>query len=82
MLRILDLSANKISFKGCKALGKYLIGESCVLESLILANNKTGHFGAKAIAQAIPKNTTLLHLDMTTNDIDNEGLRFIGEALK
>ena len=49
---------------------------------MILANNRTGHFGAKAIAQAIPKNSTLVHLDMTTNNIDDAGLRFLGEALK
>ena len=77
-LRILDLTANKISFTGCKAIGKYLSGENCVLESLILANNRTAHHGAKAISEAIPKNSTLLHLDMTTNDIDNEGLRYLG----
>lgn len=53
-----------------------------MLESLILANNRTGHFGAKAIANAIPKNSTLLHLDMTTNDIDDEGLRYLAESLE
>ncbi len=40
-LRVLDLTGNKISFKGCEALGKYLMGEFCSLESLILANNRT-----------------------------------------
>lgn len=28
-LRVLDLSANKISFKGCEALAKYLLNENC-----------------------------------------------------
>lgn len=46
-LRVLDLTANKISFKGCESLAKYLCGEYCVLESLILARNRTGHYGAK-----------------------------------
>jgi hypothetical protein len=49
-LRVLDLTANKISFKGCEALAKYLMGDYCVLISLILASNRTGHYGAKAIA--------------------------------
>jgi len=49
-LRVLDLTANKISFKGCEALAKYLCGEYCVLESLILTSNRTGHYGAKAIS--------------------------------
>lgn len=30
-LKILDLSANKISFQGCEELGKYLIGKYCAL---------------------------------------------------
>lgn len=80
-LRILDLSCNKINFKGCEAIGKFLYGANCVLESLNLANNRTGHHGAKAIATALSKNRTLRHLDMTTNDIDDDGLRMLGEAL-
>jgi len=58
-LRVLDLSSNRIAFKGCEAIAKYLCGEYCVLESLILASNRTGHYGAKAIAQAISKNRTV-----------------------
>ena len=81
-LRVLDLTANRISVKGCEALGKYLIGEYCVLNSLILASNRTGHYGAKAIAQALSKNRTLIHLDMTRNDIDDSGLRMIAESLE
>ncbi len=49
-LRVLDLTANKISFKGCEAIAKYLLSEYCALESLILKSNRTGHYGAKAIA--------------------------------
>ena len=81
-LRVLNLTANKISFKGCEALAKYLCGEYCVLESFILASNKTGHYGSKAIAQALSKNRTLIHLDMTTNDIDDNGLKMLAECLE
>jgi len=80
-LRVLDLTANKISFTGCEALAKYLCGDQCVLESLILASNRTGHYGAKVIAQALSKNRTLIHLDMTRNDIDDNGLKMIAESL-
>ena len=76
------MTANKISFKGCEALAKYLCGEYCVLESLILASNRTGHYGAKAIAQALSKNRTLINLDMTTNDIDDNGLKMLAECLE
>ncbi len=57
-LRVLDLTANRISFKGCESIAKYLCGEYCVLESLILTSNRTGHYGAKAIAQALSKNVS------------------------
>jgi len=66
----------KNSLIGCEALAKYLLNENCQLESLILCSNRTGHFGAKMIARAISQNKTLKHLDMTRNDIDDNGLRY------
>lgn len=81
-LKFLDLGCNKISFQGCQELAKYLTGKYCALESLILASNRTGHYGAKAIAQALSKNRSLIHLDMTRNDIDDGGLKMIAESLE
>lgn len=75
------MTANKISFKGCEALAKYLTGEYCALESLILRSNRCAHYGAKAIANAISRNRTLVHLDMVRNDIDDNGLKMLAEAL-
>jgi len=80
-LRVLDLSCNKLTYKGCEHLGKFMLSDNCVLESLNLANNRTGHYGAKAMALALSKNKTLMHLDMTTNDIDDDGLRMLGQSL-
>jgi Ran GTPase-activating protein (RanGAP) involved in mRNA processing and transport len=34
-LRVLDLSGNLISFRGCEAIAKYLCGEYCVLVFII-----------------------------------------------
>jgi hypothetical protein len=48
---------------------------------LNLSSNRTGHFGAKMIARAIDKNRTLKNLDMTRNDIDDNGLRMLAVAL-
>lgn len=73
-LRILDLNANEIAFKGCEAIAKYLKSENCVLESLHLSNNKSSDFGAKAIAQAISVNRSLVHVDMSYNQINDFGL--------
>ena len=73
-LKIMDLNANEISFKGCEAIAKYLSNESCSLESLHLANNRCSDYGAKVIAQAIAVNKSLIHLDMTYNSINDMGL--------
>jgi Ran GTPase-activating protein (RanGAP) involved in mRNA processing and transport len=73
-LKILDLNANEITFKGCEAIAKYLKGENCSLESLHLANNKASDYGAKAIAQALAVNRSLVHLDLTYNNINDFGL--------
>lgn len=81
-LRVLDIGANKITYKGCQSLVNVLKAKNCVLESLIMNNNRTGYFGARAISEAIEKNKTLVHLDMTTNDITDDGLYIIAQALK
>lgn len=76
-LRVLDLSCNQIAFNGCESLAEILTSKYCVLESLILSSNRVGHYGAKAIAQALSKNRTLIHLDLTRNNIDDNGLKMI-----
>ena len=80
-LRVLDLNSNEISFKGCEAIAKYLKGENCTLESLHLANNKCADYGAKAIAQALSINRSLIHLDMTYNNIEDLGLTLFAQSL-
>ena len=76
-LRVLDLNTNEISFKGCEAIAKYLKSDNCELESLHLATNKCSDYGAKAIADALSQNKSLVHLDMTHNKINDFGLTFI-----
>ena len=49
-LKVMDLNANEISFKGCEAFAKYLKSDYCSLESLHLSSNKCSDYGAKAIA--------------------------------
>ena len=80
-LKVLDLDANEIAFKGCEAIAKYLKNPNCSLESLHLANNKCSDYGAKAIAQAISQNKSLVHLDLTYNDIKDYGLTFLAQSL-
>jgi Ran GTPase-activating protein (RanGAP) involved in mRNA processing and transport len=73
-LKVLDLNSNEISFRGCEAIAKYLKSDNCSLESLHLSSNKCSDYGAKAIAQAIAVNKSLIHLDMTYNQINDLGL--------
>lgn len=81
-LRILDVGANKITYVSCIELANYLKDVECTLESLIMNNNRTGYFGARAISSAITENKSLVHLDMTTNDISDDGLSLIANALR
>jgi len=80
-LRVLDLNANEINFKGCESIAKYLKSENCSLESLHLANNKCSDYGAKAIAQAIAVNKSLIHIDMSYNQINDFGLTLFAQSL-
>ena len=75
-LKVLDINANEISFRGCEAIAKYLRSDNCSLECLHIANNKVSDYGAKAIAQALAVNKKLIHLDMTYNQINDLGLTF------
>ena len=67
--------------RGCEAIAKYLKSDNCSLESLHLANNKCSDYGAKAIAQAIAVNKSLIHLDLTYNSINDLGLTLFAQAL-
>jgi Ran GTPase-activating protein (RanGAP) involved in mRNA processing and transport len=80
-LKVLDLNANELSFRGCEALAKYLKSDNCSLEALHIANNKCSDYGAKAIAQAVAVNRSLIHLDMTYNQINDMGLTLFAQAL-
>ena len=81
-LRVLDLTANEIRFQGWEAISKYLKSDTCTLESLHLGANECGNYGAKAIAQALPINKSLIHLDMSQNQIEDFGLIQVAQALK
>jgi NLR family CARD domain-containing protein 3 len=80
-LKVLDLNSNEIAFKGCEAISKYLRGDNCSLESLHLANNKCADYGAKAIAQALAVNKSLIHIDMTYNNVNDMGLTMFAQSL-
>jgi NLR family CARD domain-containing protein 3 len=44
--------------------------------------NEIGDVGAKALAEALKTNATLLILDLLRNNIEDEGAKAFGEGLK
>ncbi|KAM6954081.1 dynein regulatory complex subunit 5 [Aplochiton taeniatus] len=75
----LDLSHNLIGDRGARAIGK-LLSRSQLETLTIYDNNIQGH-GAKAIAYALSKNSTLLTLNLRLNRLRDEGGQAIGQAL-
>eukprot|EP00118_Oscarella_pearsei_P007214 m.34550 g.34550 ORF g.34550 m.34550 type:complete len:449 (+) comp31996_c0_seq2:56-1402(+) len=71
-LTSLDLSHNKISYRGARAIGK-LLQSKCPLASLILCNNRIDSQGAGAIGHALQKNGKLTLLDLRLNKLADEG---------
>ena len=80
-LEVLDISCNQICFQGMSYISEYLQRDDTTLKSLNLANNKICDQGAKIFAQGIALNKSLLHVDLTTNSINCEGLCRLAEGL-
>ncbi|CAK6962733.1 dynein regulatory complex subunit 5 [Scomber scombrus] len=78
-LRELDFSHNLIGDRGARAVGKLLT--SSKLEILNMCDNDIRDHGAKAIAQALSKNSTLLSLNLRLNQLRDEGGQAICKAL-
>jgi Ran GTPase-activating protein (RanGAP) involved in mRNA processing and transport len=76
-LTYLDLSDNpKLGPRGAKLLGEFL--EKCpTLEKLHLENISLGHFGAQALA--LPP--SLLHLNLSKNNLQHDGVWKLAERL-
>lgn len=82
-LTVLDLSGNQVDFQGAIYLRDYLNSEeySLCLKSLNLSHNKLYDSGAKILADGLAKNNSLVHLDITCNDIHDEGFAYFGEKI-
>ncbi|XP_071323838.1 dynein regulatory complex subunit 5 [Trachinotus anak] len=78
-LRELDFSHNLIGDRGARAIGKLLTRSK--LEILNMCDNDIRDPGAKAIAHALSKNSTLLSLNLRLNRLRDEGGQAIGKAL-
>lgn len=80
-LRELDLGANQLDVEAAECLRNYLQDPACRLRKLRVCRNKIGELGAKAMAQALAVNQSLVFLDMENNGIPDEGMRRVAESL-
>ncbi|XP_019909256.2 dynein regulatory complex subunit 5 [Esox lucius] len=78
-LRELNLSHNLVGDRGARAIGKLLTRSR--LETLTVYDNNIQGPGARAIAHALAKNTSLLSLDLRLNRLGDEGGQAIAQAL-
>lgn len=76
----LNLAHNLISDRGCRAIGKFINGNSQI-QKLNLCNNQIRAQGAQAIAHALIKNNIIKELDLRLNRIGDEGGQAIGNLL-
>ena len=80
VLNVLDLTGNQICFQAMIFMRDYL-NKYNILKSLILAGNKLRDRGIKVLADGLGNNTGLVHLDVTNNDIGDEGFTYKNMAL-
>jgi hypothetical protein len=77
----LNLAHNLISDRGCRAIGKFINGNSKI-EVLNLCNNQIRAQGAQAIAHALIKNQIIKELDLRLNRLGDEGGQAIGKLYR
>lgn len=81
-LRTLDLSMNKLSDDGAKAVATMLTssqedGHDCMLASVDIDQNGISDVGADALATALGGNARLLNLRMRTNFVSETQVKWL-----
>ncbi|XP_031241108.1 NACHT, LRR and PYD domains-containing protein 4 isoform X2 [Mastomys coucha] len=80
MLKHLNLSSNNLD-KGMPSLCKSLCHPHCVLKHLVLANCSLSEQCWDLLSEVLRRNKTLNHLDISSNDLKDEGLKVLCGAL-
>ena len=81
-LLYLDLSENSIGSQGIKEIMRGISRKNCVLHTLVLSGNEiSGGEGAKSIAKALMKNTSLTELFLGWTSLEDEGIQRIMTAM-
>lgn len=69
LVRVLDLSSNKITDDGCQGIAKAICGTE--IQTLSFANNKITEKCCEPLAGVLKTNKNLKHLDLSGNNISN-----------
>ncbi|CAF3017552.1 unnamed protein product [Rotaria sp. Silwood2] len=80
-LRELDLSYNHISDTGVQMISTILSSNNCVLQDIDLSSNDITEKGAIYLANMLKKNQTLKALALNNNNINDNGLKALVDAL-
>ncbi|NP_001165635.2 NLR family, pyrin domain containing 4 isoform X1 [Rattus norvegicus] len=80
MLKHLNLSSNNLD-KGISSLCKALCHPDCILKHLVLANCSLSEQCWDYLSEVVRRNKTLSHLDISSNDLKDEGLKVLCGAL-
>ncbi|EDL24221.1 NACHT, LRR and PYD domains-containing protein 4A [Mus musculus] len=79
-LKHLNLASNTLD-KGIASLCKSLCHPDCILEHLVLANCSLNEKCWDYLSEVLRRNKTLSHLDISSNDLKDEGLKVLCRAL-
>jgi len=77
----LYLEGNRLQDEGATVLAKWLAQSDCPLVEVFLGSNNIGPSGAKALAEALPTNTTLTKLYLECNRIQEAGAEVFTQVL-
>lgn len=72
----------EIGNEGSEMLAEVLKNPQCALEKLCLCGSGIGDSGCAAIMDALPFNSSLIHLDLSSNKIGVGGCQAIAQALQ
>ncbi|XP_056612732.1 NACHT, LRR and PYD domains-containing protein 12-like isoform X2 [Triplophysa dalaica] len=78
----LDLTFNQTGDAGVKTLSRILKKPNCALQKLILVSCGLKAESCKSLAEALSRNSALVDLDLSKNNLMDSGLWFLCDGLK
>ncbi|EDL16255.1 mCG112844, isoform CRA_b [Mus musculus] len=79
-LKVLNLASNNLN-QGISSLCKALCHPHCTLEYLVLSNCSLSEQCWDYLSEVLRQNKTLSHLDISSNDLKDEGLKILCRSL-